>query len=92
MKDMNHGTEETTIEILYNHYQDENVQDSPEIREQYGKLDCLLQELTLKNNDRIWDVLVRMCDLHEQRGFGAGLRMGVALVRELGDPGQGRDS
>ena len=77
------------VRILYNHYMENDASDEGEIQKGCEELDRLLQELTINDHDRIWDVAMALCGLHERRGFEAGFRMGVKLARELGEPGRG---
>ena len=89
---MNKIREESNIKILYNYYMENDASDAGEIQRECEKLDRLLSELTLNDYDQIWDIAMRLCGHHEERGFEAGFRMGVKLVRELQIPEQGRDS
>ena len=80
------------MKILYDHYMENDASDAGEIQHACELLDQLLHELTLKDYDRIWDVAMKLCGLHEQRGFEAGFRMAADLARELRNPGQEEDS
>lgn len=90
----NAGTsrDEAILKILYDYHMENDASDAGEIQHECGKLDQLLCELILKDYDRIWDVAMKLCGLHEERGFDAGFRMAVNLARELQEPEQGRDS
>ena len=92
MNNKNRITEKSAVKILYDHYMENDASDAGEIQHECGKLDQLLRELILKDCDRIWDVAMKLCGLHEERGFNAGFRMAVNLSRELQEPEQGRDS
>ena len=84
--------DKSITKILYEHYMENDASDAGEIQYACVKLDQLLHELTLKDYDRIWDVAMKLCGLHEERGFDAGFRMGMKLRLELQEQGQGRDS
>ena len=80
------------IKILYDYYIENDAIDTADIRRRCEELDHLMRELTWLEHERIWDISMKLCGLHEQRGFSAGVRMGAALRRELEETGQGRGS
>ena len=46
----------------------------------YGEI---LDVLTLKEYDSVWDCACKLAIAHERRGFYAGVRMGLRLREEL---------
>ena len=89
---MNNIEEEANIKILYDHYMENDATDTGEIQCGCEVLDRILCELPISDHDRVWDISMKLCVLHEQRGFNAGFRMGLHLARKLQIPGQRRDS
>ena len=76
-------TKEFTLEGLYWHYFEEHPIDTEEIKKRFAELAGILDQLTLKEHDRVWDLACALCTEHEKVGFLEGARMGAALVAEL---------
>ena len=55
------------------------------------KLDEILDKLTLKEYDAVWDAACKLSDAHERRGFRSGVQIGALLMLELLENGQGKD-
>lgn len=72
-------------EILYYCHLENITVDEKEISREFAKLDEVLDKLTLKEYDRVWNATCALCDAHEKRGFLTGMRMGMRLVLELGE-------
>ena len=49
----------------------------------FSQLNEVLDSLTLRDCDRVWDLVCALCSGYEQEGFAAGIRLGAALVSEL---------
>ena len=86
-----HGSE-SVLEILYYCHLEKSAVDEEEIEREFAKLDEVLDQLTLKEYDRVWDAACKLCSAHERRGFAAGARAGVRLMLELLETGQEEDS
>ena len=70
-------------ERLYWAYLESNPTDSISIRQKYEQLDACLKKLTIRENDRVMDLLGNLCVEHEKAAFFAGLQTGLRLLREL---------
>ena len=75
----------SVVEQLYLYYKDAHAGDSKKISKEFDRLDAVLNELKLQDYDRVWDISCKLCAMHEQEGFDAGLRTGMRLAIELGE-------
>lgn len=80
---MKNVTDESILKILHDDYLENSAADTGEMNRRFDRLDQLLNELTPDNYDRIWSTSMALCSDHERRGFDAGFRMAVSLMREL---------
>lgn len=71
------------LEVLYGCYRELYPSDSEEIRANFTALNDVLDKLTLKECDQVWDLTCMLCADHEREGFLAGLYVGVELAMEL---------
>ena len=70
-------------ERLYWAYIESNPTDSALIRQKYEELDGCMAKLTIRENDRVMDLLSNLCMEHEKAAFFAGVQTGVRLLWEL---------
>ena len=84
--------DEPVVDILYQNYLENNLRDEAAIRQEFGTLDAVLSRFTLAEYDRVWNAVCRLCDEHERRGFFSGLQIGTALMLELYENNQQKDT
>ena len=65
--------------LLYDCYRELHPQDSAGVREAFQELDTVLERLTLREQDRVWDMTCRICAESEQQAYIEGLRVGIQL-------------
>ena len=69
-------------EQLYDCYRELHPRDSARIRAAFAELDKVLEPLTLREQDRVWDLTCSLCFESEQQAFIEGLRVGIQLAYE----------
>ena len=74
---------DSVLEMLFRAYAEQGRPDPEEICGLFGELDEILDVLTLKEYDSVWDCACKLAIAHERRGFYAGVRMGLRLREEL---------
>ena len=81
--DLGEGDCETVLDQLYQAYAESHESDPPEIRDGFKELDDLLGELSLDNNNAVWNLCCQLCTAYEHKAFVDGLQYGAHLMREL---------
>ena len=74
---------ETVLDQLYQAYAESHESDPPEIRDGFKELDNLLSELSLEDNNAVWNLCCQLCTAYEHKAFLDGLRYGACLIHEL---------
>ena len=74
---------ETVLDQLYQAYAESHESDPPEIREGFKELDDLLGDLSLNDNNAVWNLCCQLCTAYEHKAFLDGLQYGSHLMREL---------
>ena len=74
---------ETVLDQLYQAYAASNESDPPEIRDGFKELDDLLGDLSLDDNNAVWNLCCQLCTAYEHKAFVAGLQYGAHLMHEL---------
>ena len=74
---------EPVLDQLYHAYADSHESDPPEIRDGFKGLDDLLRDLSLDDNNAVWNLCCQLCTAYEHKAFVAGLQYGAHLIREL---------
>ena len=74
---------ETVLDQLYHAYAESHENDPPEIRDGFKELDNLLGELSLDDNNAVWNLCCKLCTAYERKAFLDGLKYGAHLMREL---------
>ena len=74
---------ETVLDQLYQAYAESHESDPPEIRNGFKELDNLLSELSLEDNNAVWNLCCQLCTAYEHKAFIDGLQYGVHLMMEL---------
>ena len=74
---------ETVLDQLYQAYLESHESDPPAIREGFKELDDLLAELSLDDNNAVWNLCCQLCTAYEHKAFLDGLQYGAYLMQEL---------
>ena len=74
---------ETVLDQLYQAYAESHESDPPEIRDGFKELDDLLGDLSLDDNNAVWNLCCQLCTAYERKAFLDGLQYGAHLVLEL---------
>ena len=74
---------ETVLDQIYQAYAESHESDPPEIRDGFKKLDDLLGDLSLYDNNAVWNLCCQLCTAYEHKAFVAGLQYGAHLMHEL---------
>ena len=75
----------TVLDQLFRAYQESHESDPPEIRDGFKKLDALLGNLPLDDNNAVFNLCCRLCTAYEQKAFLDGIHYGAQLMMELKD-------
>ena len=74
---------ETALNQLYQAYAESHESDPPEIRNGFKELDDLLGDLSLENNNAVWNLCCQLCTAYEHKAILDGLQYGAHLMLEL---------
>ena len=74
---------ETVLDQLYQAYAESHESDPPEIRNGFKELDALLEQLSLDDNNAVWNLCCQLCTAYERKAFLDGLQYGAHLIQEL---------
>ena len=74
---------ETILDQLYQAYAESHESDPPEIRNGFKELDDLLGDLSLEDNNAVWNLCCQLCTAYEHKAFIDGLQYGAHLILEL---------
>ena len=74
---------ETVLDQLYQAYAESHESDPPEIRDGFKELDDLLCDLSLDENNAVWNLCCQLCTAYEHKALIDGLQYGAHLMREL---------
>ena len=73
----------TVLDQLFCAYQDSHETDPPEIRDGFKELDTYLRQLSLDDNNEVFNLCCRICVAYEHKAFVDGLKYGFQLMKEL---------
>ena len=71
------------LDMLYYRYSECNRLDNAEIKAAFTDLYQQMHDMSLREMDRIIDVVCTLCREHEKDGFTEGIRVGIQLAKEL---------
>ena len=71
------------LDMLYYRYSECNRLDNAEIKAAFTDLYQKMHGMSLREMDRINDVVCTLCREHEKAGFTEGIRVGIQLAKEL---------
>ena len=74
---------ETVLDQLYQAYAESHESDPPEIRDGFKELDDLLAEISLDDNNAVWNLFCQLCTAYEHKAFLDGVQYGAHLMNEL---------
>ena len=74
---------ETVLDQLYQAYAGSHESDPPEISEGFKELDSLLGNISLEDNNAVFNLCCRLCSTYERKSFLDGLQYGAYLIAEL---------
>ena len=81
--DLGNSDCETVLDQLYQAYAESHENDPPEIRNGFKEMDDLLGNLSLDDNNAVWNLCCQLCSAYEHKAFLDGLRYGAYLMQEL---------
>lgn len=73
------------LDSLYWHYTESHSLSNDKTKQADAVLNACLEELPLKDNDKVFGLLVTLCAEHERIAFLAGLQVGAQLILEITD-------
>ena len=71
------------LDQLYQAYAESHESDPPEIRDGFKELDALLEQLSLDDNNAVWNLCCQLCTAYERKAFIDGLQYGAHLITTL---------
>ena len=74
---------DTVLEQLYQAYAESHESDPPEIRNGFKELDDLLAEISLDDNNAVWNLCCQLCTAYEHKAFIDGVQYGARLMKEV---------
>ena len=74
---------EAVLDQLYQAYAESHESDPPEIRDGFKELDDRLGNLSLDDNNAVWNLCYQICTAYKHKAFIDGLLYGAFLMREV---------
>lgn len=71
------------LDQLFCAYQDSHETDPAEIKDGFKELDTYLRQLSLDDNNAVWNLCCRICVAYEHKAFIDGFHYGSQLMKEL---------
>ena len=71
------------LDQLFCAYHDSHETDPLEIKDGFKELDTYLRQLSLDDNNAVWNLCCRLCSAYEHKAFIDGFRYGFQLNSEL---------
>ena len=69
------------LDQLFCAYQDSHENDPPEIKDGFKELDAYLWQLSLDDNNAVWNLCRRICVAYEHKAFIDGFHYGAQLMK-----------
>lgn len=76
---------ESILDMLYYAYISENPVENESITARFMELESILCQLTLDENNRVFDITIQLCSEYAHRAFLVGVHAGARLYTELSD-------
>lgn len=83
MEEQTVGEGESLLELLYYCFCIQNDLETREIRQNIQKMDDILKDLSLEDNDTLFDMVCDLCEKYQHEAFQTGLLVGFHLYKEL---------
>ena len=83
MEEQTVGEGESLLELLYYCFCIQNDLDTEEIRKNIQEMDDILKNLSLEDNDTLFDTVYDLCEKYQHEAFRTGLLVGFHLCKEL---------
>ena len=74
---------ETVLDQLFQAYQESHESAPPEIRDGFKNLAELLKNLTVRDDDAVFNLYCGLCTAYEHKAFLDGLQYGAHIISEL---------
>ena len=74
---------ESILDQIYQAYAESHESDPAEISNGFKELEEFLCELSLEDNNAVFNLCCRLCSAYERKAFRDGLQYGVHLTLEL---------
>ena len=71
------------LDQLFCAYQDSHETDPPEIKDGFKELDTYLRQLSLDDNNAVWNLCCRLCTAYERKAFIDGFHYGSQFIKEI---------
>ncbi len=71
------------LEMLYSYYHECNNTDTDAVKAAFEDLYQRMHGMSLREMDRIVDVVCTLCREHEKAGFAEGVKVGILLSKEM---------
>ena len=81
--DFGDGDARSILEMLFCHYNEFNRFDTEAIKLDFDELYARMEQLHLRDMDKIIDIVYSLCREHEKAGFAEGVKVGIRLEQEL---------
>ena len=79
----NFGDAESVLGMLYECYTENNPYDNEQIKSDFNELYQQMNEMPLREMDKIIYPVCKLCRDHEKAGFVEGIKMGIKLTEEI---------
>lgn len=77
------GEGKSLLELLYYCFCTHNDLDTEEIRKNVQEIDGILKNLSLEDNNTLFDLVCDLCEEYQHEAFHTGLLVGFHLCKEL---------
>ena len=74
---------ETVLDQLYQAYAESHESDPQEISNGFKELDAFLEQLSLDDNNAVWNLCCQLCTAYERKAFLDGLQYSAHLIKEM---------
>lgn len=79
----NYGDGESVLTMLYEYHNENSPYDNEQIKADFNALYQQMNGMPLREMDKIIYPVCTLCRDHEKAGFVEGIRIGVAISKEL---------
>lgn len=80
---LNYGDGESVLTMLYEYHNENSPYDNEQIKADFNALYQQMNGMPLREMDKIIYPVCTLCRDHEKAGFVEGIRIGVAISKEL---------